>query len=407
MSIKSGIKFDDEIIADFLEKYDTWQDKYNKKHFKQVEEKLDEFLAKYPLSRIKTMDIDDYVVGKGMNSFCWWVENKLDELGDIRPRMLTSYQKFGIDYDKKNHRYRFCSKTAQRNRFGSDSDEIFSNIRKELITLITASIDGDYDVVAKSKLNKLFCNKISYLYNRNAFLPIYSDTDLNIILTALKIPFNFNEDRAFKRKILFQFYKALNRDDITPLLFMVFIYNKAGYRNYLRSDESKSLNSKIKAKDYKLIDISETSEIRVSQTSDKFGLIDVENPETLMSKKLTGKKGEEIVKNYLLAHKKELGISKIYFAFEENDYAHYDISYITSDGKTIYIEVKATKANRNNVVNFEMSDAEYKFLNENQNNYYVFYVNNVLNGDTIYRIPASKIIAKPSKYKASFRFDLD
>ena len=129
-----------------------------------------------------------------------------------------------------------------------------------------------------------------------------------------------------------------------------------------------------------------------------------EKPESIVQKKLTGRKGEEIVKSYILTHKKELGVvGDPEFACETNDYKHYDISYQDIRGEVIYIEVKATKAHNNKQVSFEMSDKEYDFMLRHFDNYYFFYLDDVFNGNVIKRIPASSIVAVPSKFKIKMK----
>lgn len=86
---------------------------------------LDNFLKLFYLEKIKKLDIDEYVVGKGVKTFCWWIEDELAALGDIRPKSLTSFQKFGLDYDKAKKAYRFGGKKVKKTRFGSNHEEIF------------------------------------------------------------------------------------------------------------------------------------------------------------------------------------------------------------------------------------------------------------------------------------------
>ena len=94
-----------KIIKDeFLNKYDYWANQNKKwliEHNKRTRYLLDKFLKKYPLSKIETMNIDEYVFGKATNStFCWWIETELWELGDIRGGQITGFQRFGIYYDR-------------------------------------------------------------------------------------------------------------------------------------------------------------------------------------------------------------------------------------------------------------------------------------------------------------------
>ena len=222
------------------------------------------------------------------------------------------------------------------------------------------------------------------------------------MLTIFEIPFDIKEDRIYKRKKLFDYYKSLNRTDISPRTFMKFVYSDLGYRSYLRTDNANNLSEKIVAKKYQLVDINDTSKISNTRSCTRSGLI-IEKPETSQQKKITGKKGEEIVKAYLLTHKDELGIiGNIECACEVDDYKHYDFSYVTTDGNTIYIEVKATKNDTKEAIVFEMSDSEYTFMNNNIENYFIYYINDVFNCNIIKRISAKLIILSPSRYRARF-----
>lgn len=392
-----------EIIEQFFEKYDLWFS-INKKEIVEQENKnqnlLHKFLERFTFSYIQNMEIDDYAVGKGGDPFCNWVEMKLQDYGDIHAQRLNAWQKFGIYYSAKDGNYQFGSK------FGRDEVTVFNSIKQEILNVIKASNNHDYPALAKSKLNPLFKNKIFFLYNPNDSLPIYSDTDLQILLTVFEIPFNRSLDRAFRRKALFEFYQSLNRTDISTFRFMKFVYNSMGYRSALRNEDAFELTRDINPKAYSLVDIHSLEELIPNSTSsNRSGLVN-EKPESVVQKKLTGKKGEEIVKAYLLLHKDELGIvGEPYFACEVDDYKHYDISYTHTSGKTIYIEVKATKANSSGQVHFEMSDKEYDFMLANIDNYYFFYINDVFNGDVINRISARCIVARPSKYKITMKIN--
>jgi len=58
------------------------------------------FVAKYSSDKLKQMSIEDYVVGHGSgDTFCYWLETKLMELGRIKGGS-TADKKFGIYYGK-------------------------------------------------------------------------------------------------------------------------------------------------------------------------------------------------------------------------------------------------------------------------------------------------------------------
>jgi len=222
---------DNFISGELLNKYDYWSfvaGESEKRYRIDEANKLKEFLSLFPVERIASMTIDDYVVGKHTNSsFCWWVENKLRSLGNIGRGRLNAYQLYGIYYSSKAGEYLFGGEKTRKTRFGSSKDEIFSNVRSEIVDLINDTKAKNYQAMVNCKLNPLFKNKIIYLYDSDNWIPIYSDSDLDILLTVFGVPFNKNEDRIFKRMALFSFMKGLNRLDITPLSFMDFIYKSS------------------------------------------------------------------------------------------------------------------------------------------------------------------------------------
>ena len=232
----------EKVKAEFLEKYDYWynNDKINiEKNIKKALVLLDEFSTKYTLDYIRNMSIDDYVIGiPKKEGFCRWIEQKLSDLGDIRGGQLTANQRFGIYYDNKIKDYVFKRKKDKKSKFGIEKHEVFSNVKKELLFLIEGTLKGDKEVVEKTKLNPLFKHKINYLYNRENEIPIYGENDINKLLLAFDVPFDVNATRYHKRRLLFNFYKELNRGDISPIHFMHFVYNNLGYRSILRKENN-------------------------------------------------------------------------------------------------------------------------------------------------------------------------
>ena len=102
---------------EFLEKYDFWES-VNKKDIDEYKSKsnklLTEFLLRFDIKSLINIKIEDYVVGnKTNNSFCWWVETKLRDFGDIRGGQLTAFQRFGIYYDKNNKNYVFKNRPVR------------------------------------------------------------------------------------------------------------------------------------------------------------------------------------------------------------------------------------------------------------------------------------------------------
>lgn len=45
---------------------------------------LSEFLVQWPVNRVREMPLEQYVVGGGDQTFCYWVETKTKNLGNIK-----------------------------------------------------------------------------------------------------------------------------------------------------------------------------------------------------------------------------------------------------------------------------------------------------------------------------------
>ncbi len=225
-------------------------------------------------------------------------------------------------------------------------------------------------------------------------------------MTIFDIPFDTREDRFLKRKKLFEFYKSNELDSkISTYMFMQFLYGWYGYRTVLRISDKPTIELQ-EIKKYKLVDVEiekAYSSIRTGNGTSKRIVYDYKNEE---SKRITGKKAQDIVKKYLIANKNKLGITKIncYCDGERQDDGRgYDISYVLIDGSEIYVEVKGTKIDWKNQVYFEMSANENSVMKAHPNNYYIFFVNDVNRGNEIKRILAKDIYGEePVKYKVYF-----
>lgn len=380
------------------EMYNLWST-VNKKEISKREKEnlgyLSRFVRSFPISEIKKIKLEDYVIKNSDElTFCNWVEKKLFDLGNIQSSELRYFQKFGISYKEDLKEYVICRGNAKKSKFGSNYKEAFDNIKKEIYNLLQSTKKHDLKAIEQNKLNPLFKNKLTYLYFRNEWIPIYSDDHLNVLLTIFGINFDINEDRLYKRIKLFEFMKKLTCKDITPLRFMWFIYSESGFKYIIQSKKTMQfLKSK---KEYDLVNINVFDKHTDINTTSN-GLVSI-NPNFEIIKKIIGRIGENIVKKFLLDNAKRLKIKNLKFKFEINDSAHYDISYENEDGDTIFIEVKSTSRNYGNKVVFEMSSGEYDFMCNHIEKYFVYYINDIYHSNKILRLPGTMISVKPSKY---------
>ena len=409
------LRINKEYIDDFLREYDIWYSNNKKDIEKQFNDDIklyEKFLSLFPKEKIKEMNIDEYVIGNKTNSFCWWVEQNLSDLGDIRGGRLTAYSRFGIYFNKEINDYVFGSKKTKKTKFGDNKEEIFKNIIQKIAKLLDDLEKENYDELIKNELNPLFKNKLIYLYDPKNWIPIYGDNDLNFILEKLKIPYNNDDDRIIKRINLFVFFDSLNRSDITPLLFMKFIYSE--YKNLINDKEIKQISKipkNISVKCIKLEDVSSIEKISSKLKVEKHGQINPLNYREIIIKNIIGKTGEEIVEKYLkskagklrLNIDENIEIESPCLGENRDDHKHYDFAYYKKDtNKKIYIEVKSSKSNDKNNIAFFISSAEFEFAKENQDSHFIMYINNINDTNiTIKQIPFSAIkdMCKPIKYE--------
>ena len=388
--------FDQERIQSFLEGYDEWMRKQGAAYIKREKEKLallDEFQHKFQPESLRSLPLEEYVSGKGQGTFCWWVETRLEMFGGTAGQ-LTAVQRYGIYWSSKNQRYEFLP------RWGNNETEVYGNVIDAIVNAIDAIERHDLRALVESKLNPMFKNKLSYLYAPDTFVPIYGEDKIDTVLTLLDISFDRTADRIYRRELLFKFLQALGREDITSIRFADFIYSDDCFGKELKFSLPKQEETpEREGRRFRLVDVDSLDEISASTARERHGLV-VERPETVAQKKITGKTAEEIVKQYLLSHKAELGIvGEVVCCCEFDDYRHHDFSYVDSGGDEIFIEVKSTKANQQGKVTFEMSDAEYRFMQEHIEHFFVYYVNDAYCGDEILRIPGKLIVAHPCKYR--------
>ena len=112
-----------------------------------------EFLEEWPLERLSTMTIDEYVIGKGSEnkSFCYELEN-----GKYKPLYLGIRGgfsgKFGIYWNKGKNSY--CEKKNEIIPI-DQIDERFETLKTDLISIITKGINGEFsDMTFDTLLSK-------------------------------------------------------------------------------------------------------------------------------------------------------------------------------------------------------------------------------------------------------------
>lgn len=136
-----------ELLADDFE-----VEQYSKTE-KELEKLRLKFVADYPISRITSLSLDEYVCGLKMtshdhyDSFCYRIETELLKLGNMKG---GTADKFGVYMSQEDGSYRFTKK------YGDDLEDAFESVKKEIVQLLLAGQNQDLDKIEESKIANLF-----------------------------------------------------------------------------------------------------------------------------------------------------------------------------------------------------------------------------------------------------------
>lgn len=142
-----------------------------------------DFLKAFPLSRLKDLKLDDYVIGKGTASFCASVEAKTKAWAVIQGS--TAF-KFGIYFGRTKSdattKYRFTHK------YGQSEGEAFKNVKAALVKLVHDGDALDFPGVDANPLSQLFKAKILSLYFPEKYLNVCSGEHIEMLALKLGNP---------------------------------------------------------------------------------------------------------------------------------------------------------------------------------------------------------------------------
>lgn len=139
-------------MSDFQPQYTLW----------------DEFLSVWPASRLATMSLDDYSQAGSKDSFTYWIESRLDELGSIRG---GSSFKFGVFSRKdtgdrqSDAKLSYSDTHSWYSSLGATAQEAFEKVRGFVVQLAGWAAEGNLDAIESFKdLGEAFKWKIAFHY---------------------------------------------------------------------------------------------------------------------------------------------------------------------------------------------------------------------------------------------------
>lgn len=125
-------------LDNFIELYDNASEQYDKR-----KARYQEFLEEWPIERLKTMTIDEYIVGNGENSkgtLCYELDyGKYSGIG-LGIRGGTPLSKFGLMWSKEDNAYR----DQQGLILADQVEERFSKLKQDLVEILEKGLALDF-----------------------------------------------------------------------------------------------------------------------------------------------------------------------------------------------------------------------------------------------------------------------
>jgi 5-methylcytosine-specific restriction enzyme B len=163
------------------------------------EQLWDEFLQIWPIERLKSMTLEEYTSSGANDSFTYWMEAKLANLGSI---WGGSSFKFGI-YSRrdKSHKQSGGGSTYSENyawytKYGNNEQEAFKKVRDLVVQVAEAAARADLEAIEEIDLGEVYKWKIAFHYQPRKHLSV-----INVFMKAplahhLKIPFTRSLEMA-------------------------------------------------------------------------------------------------------------------------------------------------------------------------------------------------------------------
>ena len=139
-------------MSDFQKEYALW----------------DEFLSIWPASRLASMTLDEYSQAGSKDSFTYWIESRLDELGSI---WGGSSFKFGVfsrkDTEDKGSdtKLSYSETHGWYSSLGTSAEAAFEKVRNFVAQVADWAAKGDLDAIESFEhLGEAFKWKIAFHY---------------------------------------------------------------------------------------------------------------------------------------------------------------------------------------------------------------------------------------------------
>ena len=139
----------------------------------------DEFLAEFPLEKLREMPLERYTNLNRQDSFCYWLESKLTHLGSIWGGSAYKFNVFEFSKEPgDNSKFRNDGRYSWYARLGNTAREAYAKTLEAIVTVAQAADRGDWDTIEKVRdLGPAFKWKIAFMYSHWRLIAIYK-TDM-------------------------------------------------------------------------------------------------------------------------------------------------------------------------------------------------------------------------------------
>lgn len=206
-----------DILDNLVQSFDSSTDKVQSNRAKN-NKLLIEFRNAFPAESLGSMTLDDFSIGKGKNdSFCWWIERGLEDLGKFSPGSSNNYP---IYWSKDKNEYVVNKKVGDDIK---NEESVIKIIANQLVKLVQET-DLETSIAF---FGKSFTLKILNSYYPDRYFPINSENALNNVLKLFGA-YDRTMNLIEKNKKLYAIYhdkKDEFKKDITVNEFAGLIWN--------------------------------------------------------------------------------------------------------------------------------------------------------------------------------------
>lgn len=182
-------------------------------HRKQL---WDEFLAVWPPERLLAMTIEEYTSVGTANSFIWWLESKVSDIGSV---WGGSAFKFGI-YERYNTEEKeskggriYSDKYAWYEKYGQTAEKAYETVKERVVSIMQAAQAGNVDAIDEIDFSEAIKWKIAFLYQPRDAPKIINVFNRDMVLFAYRHSIDPNASRGTPMSLMYSGLLDLKRDD--------------------------------------------------------------------------------------------------------------------------------------------------------------------------------------------------